>query len=187
MINIMYKTLIFRSLSRHKKGSSPFCLDGSLFCNHYLLLSFKEDFKRQSEEQLVQLRYGHLEIVPPDSPLAQKNLITPPTENLSFINFDKDFDIWLRSLPEVAEASPSITRYGIAYSLGGETESWLALLAVDAKQLASLLPLTKALEGSDDISWTEGKMFQSYGLPYSILDHTLKIPIFLSLSIKSKR
>jgi len=170
MINIMYKTLIFRSLSRHKKkGRRLFVLMALCSATIILLLSFKEDFKRQSEEQLVQLRYGHLEIVPPDSPLAQKNLITPPTENLSFINFDKDFDIWLRSLPEVAEASPSITRYGIAYSLGGETESWLALLAVDAKRLASLLPLTKALEGSDDISWTEGEDVPILrATPYSI-------------------
>ena len=73
----MYKTLIFRSLSRHKKkGRRLFVLMALCSASIILLLSFKEDFKRQSEEQLVQLRYGHLEIVPPDSPLAQKNLLT---------------------------------------------------------------------------------------------------------------
>jgi len=100
------------------------------------LLTFRSDYSRLNHDQFIDLQTGHIQIVPPDSPL---------------VKLDSSFDNWLRSLPEVKEAAPVITRYGTSYNLDSESESWMSLIAVPAERQTVLFLSASVTEGSGDI------------------------------------
>lgn len=150
----MYLKLMTRGLLRYRKRGRRFFVLITL-CSAALvfLLTFRTDFSRQNRDQFIGLQTGHLQIVPADSPLLTQSFTVTERESVPLVRIDSSFDDWLRSLGEVEEAAPVISRYGTSYNLDSERESWISLIAVPASRKASLFPSAAVTEGSGDIAW----------------------------------
>lgn len=153
----MYLKLMVRGLQRHrKKGRRLFVLMALCSATLIFLLTFRNDFRRQNTEQFIGLQTGHIQIVPHDSPLLAQSFTMTEREDVPLLGLGDDFDEWLHGLPEIEEAAPVITRYGIAYNLDSERESWVSLIAVDAKRRDRLFPVASVTSGDGNIEWSKG-------------------------------
>jgi ABC-type lipoprotein release transport system permease subunit len=150
----MYLKLMTRGLLRYRKRGRRFFVLITL-CSAALvfLLTFRSDFSRQNRDQFIGLHTGHLQILPPDSPLLTTSFTITERESVPLVRLDSSFDQWIRFLPEVEEAAPVITRYGMRYNLDSELESWMSLIALPAERKAALFPTASVTEGSGDIRW----------------------------------
>ncbi len=154
----MYIKLMTRSLLRHqKRGRRLFVLMALCSAALVFLLTFRTDFQKQTEKQLIGLESGHLQILPPDSPALAETLLFTETERVPLLDIPAELDSWLLEQAEVAGASPILARNGLTYNLDSEQESWLSLIGVDPQRFLSVYPLARAIEGSDDIAWKEGQ------------------------------
>lgn len=153
----MYLKLMVRGLQRHrKKGRRLFVLMALCSATLIFLLTFRNDFTRQNTDQFIGLQTGHIQIVPADSPLLAQSFATTEREEVPLLRLGSDFDEWLHGIPEVEEAAPVITRYGVTYNLDSERESWVSLIAVDAARRNRLFPVASVTEGNGNIGWAGG-------------------------------
>lgn len=148
---------MIRGLQRHrKKGRRLFVLMALCSATLIFLLTFRNDFSRQNTDQFIGLQTGHIQVVPHDSSVLAQSFVMTEQEEVPLLDLGADFDEWLHGLPEIEEAAPVITRYGVSYNLDSERESWISLIAVDAKRRDRLFPVASVTAGSGNIEWSEG-------------------------------
>jgi len=119
------------------------------------LLTFRSDFSRQNRDQYIGLQTGHLQIVPHDSAILSQSFSITERAEVPLLHLGNDFDAWLHTLPEIEEAAPVISRFGITYNLDSERESWVSIIAVDAKRRQRLFSVATVTSGSGDLEWNE--------------------------------
>ena len=150
--------LMVRGLARHKKrGKRLFVLLSLCSAVLVFLMTFGAEFGRQYRDLFIGIQTGHLQVLPPDSPVFDVNPWGGARkQDVPMITVTPEFDAWVRRLPEVEEAAPEINRWGNAFNLDSEYESWVSLVAVPADRLAKLFPLAKVLSGPGGLDWTPG-------------------------------
>ncbi len=152
----MYIKMMLRSLLRHqKRGRRLFVLMALCSAALVFLLTFRNDFSTQNRDQFIGLQMGHIQILPPGSPLLS-DAFFEQTEEVPLLHLGDEMDTWIRALPQVEEGAPVISRFGMTYNLDSEQESWISLIAVPSDRMKRLLPLAAITEGTDNLAWNAG-------------------------------
>lgn len=153
----MYGKLMVRGLWRHqKRGRRLFVLLALCSAALTVLLSFQTDFADRYRDLFVGMTTGHLQVLPANSAAFAVNTFGSRDQEVPLMRVTTAFDQWVRSQPEVEEAAPVIQRFGMAYNLDSEYESWMSLVAVPSDRRDKLFPLAQVIEGTGDLSWKPG-------------------------------
>jgi hypothetical protein len=154
----MYVKLMVRGLARHqKRGKRLFVLLALCSAALVFLLTFAQEFGAQYRDLFIGLQTGHLQVLPADSSAFAVNPWVHREEETPMMTVTPEFDGFVRSLPEVEEAAPVLDRYGVAYNLDSEQESWVSLVAVPADRFARLFPMARVIEGPGGLAWKPGQ------------------------------
>ena len=154
----MYLKLMVRGLLRHRHSGKrlffllALCSTAVLFC-----LAFRDSFVTRFTQLAIDTTTAHLQILPPDSPKVHEMAFADQREGLSLLEYSRDLEHFLKSLPSVAQVIPAVETTAAVFTIEGEQTSFApALIGVEPREFRQTLPGVTILEGARDLAWRNG-------------------------------